>query len=236
MGSLSSGALTGVKNHAMLANTRTRIVYALIAWHLCAGSAQASTLLATVHDSQGKPVADAVVVASPSDGATTTTAGAAVEVDQQGMEFTPYVTAISVGTVVHFPNKDPVRHHVYSFSPPKKFNLPLYSGSSSEPVVFDKAGVVALGCNIHDWMIGFIYVADSPYFGKTGGAGQVTIDQLPAGNYSVRIWHPRMQQTESSTIKAIEIEAGSSVEMSWQIAVAPLYKPRRAPLQNGGGY
>ena len=83
-------------------------------------------------------------------------------VDQIDKEFVPYVKPVRTGSFVQFPNKDHIRHHVYSFSAPSKFELPLYMGTPAQPVLFDKPGVVKLGCNIHDWMIGYVYVTDSP--------------------------------------------------------------------------
>ena len=90
-------------------------------------------------------------------------------VDQINLEFVPHVKPVVVGSPVYFPNKDDVRHHVYSFSPAKRFELPLYSGTPAAPVVFDRPGIVAIGCNIHDWMLGYIYVAETPYLAAHGG-------------------------------------------------------------------
>ena len=126
-------------------------------------------ITATVTDQQGKPLADAVVVAVPVDGNLRLPAKPRDDtVDQVDKQFAPKVTAVAVGTSVFFPNNDNVRHQVYSFSPAKRFELPLYAGVPAQPVVFDKPGVVVLGCNIHDWMVGYIYVSESPYFAKTG--------------------------------------------------------------------
>jgi plastocyanin len=140
--------------------------------------AQNATLVATVVDARGGPVADAVIVAAPAAGARVA-ARARDEVDQVDKEFTPRVTVVAVGTAVTFPNNDNVRHHVYSFSPAKRFELPLYAGVPAQPVVFDKPGVVVLGCNIHDWMVGYVYVSESPYFAKTDASGRVRLDNLP---------------------------------------------------------
>ena len=110
---------------------------------------------------------------------------------QQGKQFLPGVLVVPVGTSVHFPNRDSVRHHVYSFSPAKKFELKLYTGTPANPVVFERAGVVTLGCNIHDRMVGWIVVVDTPYYAQAAeGAAQVQINGVPAGNYKLRVWHP----------------------------------------------
>ena len=116
--------------------------------------AQTAELSITVKDAAGKPLAEAVVVALPADGSMRMPAkpreDAIFQVDK---EFVPKVSVVHAGTAIAFPNNDTVRHHVYSFSPAKKFELPLYQGVPSQPVVFDRPGVVVLGCNIHDWMV-----------------------------------------------------------------------------------
>ena len=112
-----------------------------------------------------------------------------MELDQKGREFVPHVLPVRVGTPVFFPNSDDIQHHVYSFSPPKRFEIKLYRGTPAEPVVFDQPGIVALGCNIHDWMLGYVYVTDAPYFTRTDASGHWTLN-LPAGDYELALWHP----------------------------------------------
>ena len=102
--------------------------------------------------------------------------------------------AVRTGTSVSFPNSDDIRHQVYSFSPAKRFELRLYQGTPSEPVLFDKPGLVVLGCNIHDWMLGYIYVTDDPWFAVSDEHGRAAIADLPAGRYAVTLWHPGSPQ------------------------------------------
>jgi hypothetical protein len=157
-------------------------------------------------------------------------------VDQSDREFVPYVKPILVGTSVRFPNKDNIRHHVYSFSSTKKFELPLYAGTPAAPVIFDKPGVVTLGCNIHDWMIGFIYVADTPYFGKSGADGIVLLSNLPPGDYTVRVWHPRLADPEESTNRRATVEKTGTLPISWQLRLKPEFHIRRAPVPGHDSY
>jgi plastocyanin len=200
--------------------------------------ALAGEVHAQVRDKAGKPLADAVVVALPSfkTGAGEGAATATIFVDQINKEFVPYVLPVRVGTTVNFPNKDKIRHHVYSFSPAKNFELPLYSGKPAAPVLFDKAGAVVLGCNIHDWMIAYVYVAESPYFAKTGADGQATISDLPAGNYTLRAWHPRLEGKEDATERKVSIPRSGAVESAWAIALTPEFRIRRAPIPGQSGY
>jgi hypothetical protein len=125
---------------------------------------------------------------------------------------------VPVGAVMSFPNSDKVRHQVYSFSPAKKFELPLYAGREAAPVTFDKPGVVVLGCNIHDWMIGYVYVSDSPYFAKTVADGSATLNDLPPGDYQVRIWHPGLESSEQATMQQVTVSAGAT-ESQWRVAL-----------------
>lgn len=154
-----------------------------------AASAQAVPVTVMVDDGKA-PLADAVVSVHSTGAATPVTPGKAV-MDQRGMLFAPTVLAVTVGTLVRFPNSDNIRHQVYSFSPAKHFELPLYAGIPADPVQFDQAGVVTLGCNIHDWMVGYIVVLDTPYFAKTGIDGRAHLD-VPAGTYQLRAWHPQL--------------------------------------------
>jgi plastocyanin len=195
----------------------------------------AAQLHATVKDQHGKPVADAVVVAVPVDSKAAARRSAADVVDQVDKQFTPYVKAVYVGSKVRFPNKDNIRHQVYSFSAPKEFELPLYAGSEAPPVLFDKPGVVVLGCNIHDWMIGYIYVSETPFFATTDAAGAATLEDLPPGEYQVRVWHPGMEQAQESMVKRMSVSAGDAANVEWQLAVKAAFRvPRVSGAANPG--
>jgi plastocyanin len=174
-------------------------------------SAGAATLEGFVTDKSGVPVTDAVFYAeADAAGATAKPARSAI-VDQINKEFVPFVSVVQTGTSIAFPNKDNIRHHVYSFSPAKKFELKLYSGVPAAPVLFDKPGVVLLGCNIHDWMVAYLLMVDTPFFGKTIN-GQVRIDGLPAGDYQVKVWHPQLQGPAVAMRVKIEQDRNNSVK------------------------
>jgi plastocyanin len=155
------------------------------------------------------------------------------QVEQIGEEFVPKVKAILVGSPVSFPNRDSVRHHVYSFSPPKRFDLPLYVGTPTKPVVFDKPGVVVLGCNIHDWMIGYVYVSESPYYATTADNGEAIISGMPAGDYTVRVWHPQLADVVEDTRR--KLDASETADMLWRVALKPEVRIRRAPTSTRRG-
>ncbi|PPC96367.1 MAG: methylamine utilization protein [Methylotenera sp.] len=150
--------------------------------------AQAADLSVQVLDQAGNPLSNAVVYLETSvKSAVKSTTEA--NVDQKNKQFSPIVSVVQVGTSVNFPNKDSVRHHVYSFSPAKTFELKLYSGVPAKPVVFDKPGTVILGCNIHDNMLAYIHIVDTPYFGKTDVNGMVKLTDLPIGQHTLKAWH-----------------------------------------------
>lgn len=151
-------------------------------------SVGAATFQASRVDGQGKPLEGAVITLQGPTGVALPAQTAIM--DQVQKQFSPSVLAVHSSTKVTFPNSDNIRHHVYSFSPVKRFELRLYEGTPSEPITFDKPGVVVLGCNIHDWMVGYIYVTDDPWFATSDASGKVRLD-LPAGHYTVTLWHPK---------------------------------------------
>ena len=155
----------------------------------------AGELYVTVNASGGGTVAGALVVAEPAQPAPRAAVPQHAVMDQRNLQFVPEVLVVRTGALVDFPNSDQVRHQVYSFSGAKNFQLPLYAGRTQPPVAFDKPGLVTLGCNIHDNMIGFIYVSDTPWFGRTGADGTLRIHDLPAGDYTLRVWHPLIDET-----------------------------------------
>ena len=209
---------------------------ALLACLVMQPSVWAGELHARVVDGDGQPLADAVVVAFPADGRTQPAKPGTEVEDQIDKEFVPYVQVIRVGSTVKFPNKDNIRHHVYSFSPAKKFELPLYSGTPATPILFDKVGVVKLGCNIHDWMLGYLYVTDAPYFGKTAEPGSIELKDLHAGAYRVQVWHPRLDGEEESTTQLIDVKDNAPATVQWTLRLKREFRPRRAPLPGEPGY
>lgn len=178
---------------------------------LAAAGVGAATLTTRVTDPDGQPLPEAVVVARPVGAATAGPAGAAEEMVQQGQSFNPAVMVVQAGTRVRFPNKDRMRHHIYSFSEAKRFEIRLYSGEQVPTILFDRPGVVALGCNIHDWMRAFIYVTDSPWFALTDAGGAAVLADLPAGAYELAFWHPSLGETP--VVRPGIVELGRAAEI-----------------------
>lgn len=172
---------------------------------------QASDLTIDVLDTTGSPIENAVVYAEPDNKIATSPANAIIE--QRGKQFNPLVSVVQAGSDISFPNFDSVRHHVYSFSPAKTFELKLYSGVPTSPVKFDKAGTVILGCNIHDYMVAFIHVVDTPYFAKTNKLGKAQLRDLPNGNYTLKAWHYALAKEKEIVEKLVTVKETQNVVM-----------------------
>jgi len=175
----------------------------------------AAPLNVHVVDPSGRPVRDAVVTLYPAGSAARPAhAGGRYVVAQQNLQFRPFLTVIPVGADVSFPNLDPTKHHVYSFSPAKKFELKLFAKDQSRTVHFDKAGVVALGCNIHDQMSAFIVVTDSAWTARTNAQGIASFGDAPNAPARVTVWHPYLRAPGGLIQQAV---APSQRSLSFQV-------------------
>lgn len=211
-----------------------RVIGLLTIVSLCR-TLSAASLAVTVRDTKGAAVSDAVVSASK-NGAGSELAKKQTTIDQRNKQFVPYVTAVQVGTSILFPNSDNIRHHVYSFSPAKKFELPLYTGVPAKPVIFDNVGFVTLGCNIHDWMIAYVAVLPTPYFRVTGNDGRAILKDLPAGQYTVQVWQPSLKGAPEQFAQHVDLTANVVRELSFNVDLKPDFRAKRAPGLSTGGY
>lgn len=173
---------------------------------------QAGTLSVTLTDAAGKPLPDAVVLLEPATGKAAVKPLPDAEISQARRQFSPRVTVVTVGTRVAFPNFDTVRHHVYSFSAAKTFELKLYAGVPAMPIVFDKPGLAVLGCNIHDRMAAWVVVADTPWFAQSGSDGSARIADAPAGAYRLSVWHPGLTANTPPLTRTLSIGTGETRE------------------------
>ena len=173
----------------------------------------AATIDVQVADAAGKPVENAVVYAVP---ATPIPVGRKVAVmDQKDRNFVPHVLPVQTGTWVEFPNSDNIRHQVYSVSPARRFQLPLYIGKPAIPIQFNTAGVVAIGCNIHEQMSAYIVIVDTPYF-ATAERGRAQLMDLTAGQYTLRVWYPGMRAEPKP--QSLAVGAGDALKVSFTVA------------------
>lgn len=169
--------------------------------------AHAADLHIRVVDASGRPLANAVVYAEPTVPVSPAQGKPPKAIiDQVNRQFVPRVTVVQVGTSIYFPNSDNIRHSVYSFSPAKTFELSLYAGKSAPPVVFDKPGIVVLGCEIHDNMVAWVLVVNTPFHARSDDSGRLTLRDLPAGDYRVRAWHEPMR--DATAARTVHVQNG----------------------------
>lgn len=191
---------------------------------LLAAQAFGGVVTVSVTTRSGTAAEDAVIVFYPLDAAPAATHDTAA-IDQINKTFVPHVSVVRTGTAITFPNSDHIRHQVYSFSPAKTFSLKLYAGSPKSAITFDQPGLVVLGCNIHDNMVAFVAVVDSPYFAKTADTGTASLN-LPPGRYRLRAWHPHavaaLPSRDISVAAAplnipltIDVDGGSTLVAAW---------------------
>ena len=201
----------------------TGITFAALAGSLCCVAAD---LTVKVAGRDGQGVDEVVVTATPSTAVAASPRPKSAVMDQRNLAFLPRVLVVPVGARVDFPNNDTVSHQVYSFSPAKRFQLPLYKGEFHPPVTFDQAGLVVLGCNIHDSMVGYIYVTPAPYFGTTAANGSILLKDLAKGDYQVTIGSPYIADAPGSMSRSVHVEGNDSVSFSLAAALRARPEPR----------
>jgi plastocyanin len=185
-----------------------------------------ATLTVTVLLPDGHPLGGVIVTARPGAGPTHGAAPVAAVMDQVNRAFAPDMLVIPVGSTVAFPNSDSVSHQIYSFSPAKRFQLPLYRGKPYPPVVFDQPGLVTLGCNIHDEMLAYVLVTDAPLYGPTDKKGSWSAE-APGGAYRISIWHPRIRDDAKHLEGEITVSDTDGGTLTFQLT--KLLRP--APLE-----
>jgi plastocyanin len=173
-------------------------------------TASAAELNVRVNDNRGHPLANAVVTLVPQNAAQSpapkrTSAPSTKIIDQKDEKFVPYIEIFRPGDKVLFRNSDQTRHDVYSFSPVKSFEFVLVPGESSKPLELDQTGIVAVGCNIHDQMITYLFVSDAGWIARSGVDGRVRLRDVPAGAWNVRVWHPNLRPGTSYAVQATAI-------------------------------
>ena len=177
-----------------------------------AATAHAADVTVVIKDGNGRAVEDAVVIADVAGRAGPPPARFVI--NQKDMQFVPYVLIVPVGSTIEFGNLDPFRHHVYSFSAAKKFELKLFGQGETRPVRFDRAGLVSIGCNIHDSMQAFIQVVDTPFARKSDRTGRVTLRGVPAQVRQVRVYHPLLRAPGNQMTVAVDAGRDATVPVT----------------------
>jgi len=194
------------------------LAFPIVALCLFATTVTAGPVDIRVLDARGEPVPDVVVTADVGPARASPAATGRAVMDQIDLRFEPHVLVVRTGTRVEFPNSDSVAHHVYSFSHPNQFNLPMYKGDAHPPVRFEEPGVVSLGCNIHDDMLGYILVVDTPWFTKTDADGIARFTDLPNTQpLAVRAWTPRLKPAALPAEQRVKLEGKRPATLAFAI-------------------
>ena len=192
---------------------------------LAARATSAAELEVHVLDRRGQPVSDAVVslvVHGAAPPAPRRAEPARHVVDQKALAFTPYVEVFRPGDEVVYRNSDRTRHHVYSFSPIKAFEFVLAPDATSTPMKLDHSGVIAVGCNIHDGMINYLYISDAPWAARTDASGVLRFQNLPAGAFDVRVWQPRLPPRRPDLVESgVSLRAQEHRSLDFTLTLLP---------------
>ena len=210
---------------------------ALLSLLVAVPAARGAELRVLVTDQRGQPVADAVVGVLPPPGAASPPAPAPRihTVNQVSLTFVPYIEVLRPGDKVVFRNGDKTRHHVYSFSAAKAFEFMLKPGESSAPLELERAGVIAVGCNIHDSMITYLYVSEAPWTARTGADGVAKLSGLPAGGYRVQAWQPRLRPGRAPSVQDnVALAEGAPKQLDFKLSLLP--DSRRPPDRERARY
>lgn len=193
----------------------------LLAAFAARAPAYAGSVSGRAATADGMPITDAVITAVPAAGGVVTAKpGTKAVMIQEGKQFIPYVLAVQAGTTVDFPNHDSFRHQVYSFSTAKTFELKLYGSGEIGSVLFDKPGAVPVGCNIHDNMLAYVYVTPGPHYATTGADGTAQLKNLPAGTYTVSVWHPNQRGASPTEQVTVSADGDSAVNLELRLKSA----------------
>lgn len=215
-----------------MVKARLRVI--VVGWLALTGRVCADNLAVDIVDESGRPEANAVISLVPADQTLPVVnvgpAGAKI-IDQHDEMFDPLVTVVQRGGSVTFTNSDKTQHHVYSFAPIKRFQFLLKPGDRSPALVFDQPGVAAIGCNIHDHMVTYVFVADTPYIVQTNASGYGVISNIPKGAYRARAWHPDMKPGKAPAQAMVEVGPGARLRM-----VVPILPKSMTSMHEMRGY
>ena len=207
--------------------------------YICAPSAPAGAagLGVRISDTRGNAVSDAVITVAPQAAGSVQPAPtpATRVIDQKNETFIPYIEVFRPGDKVVFHNSDNTRHHAYSFAPARQFEFVLAPGESSTALQLDKLGVIAVGCNIHDQMITYLYVTDAPHVARSGGDGIAQLSNLAKGEYDVRAWHPQLRPGAGVDSQRLTIADATELKgLTFTLSLLP--DPRLPPDRERAGY
>ncbi|MHA6205891.1 methylamine utilization protein [Dyella soli] len=199
------------------------LLVVVIAFALLYGrQAVAGDLLVHVADEAHRPVSDAVITLTSELAPAARHAAPAVKtIDQKNETFLPYVQVLRPGDMAVFRNSDTTRHHVYSFSPVKSFEFVLRPGESSPPLTLERVGIAAVGCNIHDHMITYLYVSDADSIAVSGVDGHATLTDLAPGRYTLHVWHPQLHPGRPEITQVVQVNEHAAPPVAITLSLLP---------------
>lgn len=181
------------------------------------------------HD--GEPIVEAVITAIGTLKTKPILATSPRTMDQKHREFVSHILAIHTGESVLFPNSDNIQHHIYSFSPTNSFEIQLYKDVVPKPITFNKTGVVVLGCNIHDWMVGYVYVSDAPFVTQTNEKGEWSLN-LPPDDYTLTLWHPNLDALNNVQVQQVKITTEKPIPTEQKITLKTTSRTGKPPAED----
>jgi plastocyanin len=188
---------------------------------------EAGQITIKVEDNQGQPINQAVVSLTPISAKAKAEArglpARKAQLAQRNKQFDPHIIAVQKGARVEFPNYDDIKHQVYSLSDVQPFDFMIEQGSNEQGMVFQEAGAINVGCNIHDWMLAYIFVTDTPYFGTTDENGRMTIDLPNDNTFNWHVWHPRITEDAQSSRGSLDTSTGVNTVIKMQESLLPAY-------------
>ena len=185
----------------------------------------------SVQDKNGKVVPDIVVYLAPLDGQKLSQSSDVVTVSQKNKAFSPYITVSQTQKTVHFVNQDDITHHIYSADNDNKFAFKIRAGHEHSTESFNDEAEIAMACNIHDWMSGYLLVVDTPYFSKTDANGKASFQIKESGNYNVIVWHPQLPTEQNRLYQKYNVT--NNLELSFTLPKELLNVPNQ---ENSDGF
>ena len=176
-------------------------------------SADAVSVKVQVKDPTDQVLENMVVYLEPLDGQQLSKTEKSIDIDQENKAFTPYISVIQTGNQVHFNNQDDITHHIYSVTGSHKFSITIRAGEKMLKPDFTQTGEIAMGCNIHDWMSGYLLVLDTPYFDKTNASGQAMMEVNEGGKYQLTVWHPQMSEPDNRLSTIITLPGNTLIQL-----------------------
>ena len=198
-----------------------QILHTLWSVGLLPALGHAESLQVALRDIDNLPVKEVAVYLESHDAKSASSMNHPREISQVDRKFSPYVSVVRKGESINFSNQDEITHHVYSFNGPTRFSFKLKKDEHMLSDPFTETGVIAMGCNIHDWMSGYMLVVDTPYYALTDSEGKVAFNDLPSGEYHLKAWHPQMAGGEAIS-RHVTLQADSVLEIRLSEPMAPV--------------